>query len=117
MAMKHIEEELKRALAEVEPPEGLAGRVLARVAERERGRRARAGWLGLAAAPGWRWAFAAVLCVALVAGGIFYQRARTRAEGERAKEQLMLALEITASKLEIAQATVQGINSGAEAEQ
>lgn len=121
--MKHIEDELRKALVEVTPPEGLAERVLARVAERERERhtaRPRGigwpNWFAWSGTPGLRWALAGALCAALVVGGVSYRRARTRERGERAKDQLMLALRITASELHAAQATVREINYSNDAE-
>lgn len=58
-----------------------------------------------------RWAAAAALAGALLAGGIQYRRVqRERAEGEAAKQQLMLALRIASSKLQLAKAKVNEIN-------
>lgn len=101
-----FEDELREALRRVEPPEGFSSRVLARVA-REMSRpcwrdRLR-GWL---AAPRWRWA--AVACGLALIGGVEYQREMDRrAKAERAKEQMLLALEITAEQLHVAQRSVQ----------
>lgn len=113
--MKHIEDELRGALAEVPAPDGFAERVMARVRQREARRwSGAAGWRGWLAGPGPRWAIAAALCVALACGGVLYQRAETRMRGERAKEQLMLALHIAANELQFAQATVSGMNGSGE---
>jgi hypothetical protein len=55
------------------------------------------------------WA-AACAAVVLLAGGLEYRSQRLeRAEGERARREVMLALRITGSKLRLAQARVQRI--------
>jgi hypothetical protein len=110
--MKRLERELGKALERVEPPAGFAERVMARAAAAERTKERMAWtWLGLFQAPALRWAATIALCVVLVAGGIFVRREQVRRErGERAKEQLMLALRITGSKLQIAQASVREIS-------
>jgi hypothetical protein len=109
--MKRLEVELGKALERVEPPAGFAERVMARAAAAERTRtRTRWTWLGFLHAPALRWAATGVLCLALGSGGIFIRREQQRrAQGEKAKQQLMLALRITASELHIAQAEVRDI--------
>jgi hypothetical protein len=110
--MNRLEEELKKALRQVEPPAGLAERVLARAAkegEPSTSRKARGffAWFGTGAL---RWATACALCVALGVSAIGYYHERDR-RGEQAKEQLMLALRITSSKLQVATESVQKMNS------
>ncbi len=105
--MNHFDDELRKAMGRVDPPEGFAERVLARVAE-ERAKprlvdRLRS-WFGM---PGLRLA-AAVAMIAVIVAGVGYEReVRRRAEGERAKEQVMLALRITADKIQVAQRGVE----------
>jgi hypothetical protein len=115
MASK-LERELKKALEPAEPPDGFAERVMARVAagEREKGVGGDSSWWkGLFESRGLRWALTGALCVSIAAGGIFYRHEQDRrAAGEQAKEQLMMALRLTASKLQLAQSEVQQINSG-----
>lgn len=86
--MNPIDDQLRRALRRVEPPPGFVERTLARAAaERPAARR------------GGRWmpAFAAVAAsLALVVGGLQYQQYR---RGQEAKEQLLLALQITGTQL------------------
>lgn len=110
--MKRLEDELRKALQSEEPPAGFAERVMARTAAAERAK-ARAGWtwLGFFQMPALRWAATSALTVALVAGGVFLRREhQQRAEGEKAKEQLMLALRIAGSKLQIVQVSVRDIS-------
>jgi hypothetical protein len=110
--MKRLEEELGKAFERVEPPAGFAERVIARAvaAERTKARTAWA-WLGFFHTPALRWAATGALCVALATGGIFLRREQQRrAQGEEAKQQLMLALRIAGSKLQIAQASVRDIS-------
>lgn len=110
--MKRLEEELGKAFERVDPTAGFAERVMARAAAEERTQARTAWtWLGLFQSNGLRWAATGALCLALVAGGILVRREQQRrAQGEQAKEQLMLALRITSSKLQMAQAEVRGIS-------
>jgi hypothetical protein len=106
--MDSLERELKNALRREQPSGDFAARVIARV-EQERDRQP--WWRSLFAAPSLRWATAAVLCV-LVIGGVVYQReqAQRRAEGEAAKQQVMLALRIAGTKVRLAQDRVQQLS-------
>jgi hypothetical protein len=84
--MSRLDDELKQALRRVDPPAEFAGRVLAQVESRRKIRR----W--------WTGAIAAGL---MLAGGLEWERERRiRVQGEQAKEQVMLALRITGSKLQ-----------------
>jgi hypothetical protein len=101
--MNRLEEELRNAMRREEPPEGFAGRVLARVQEPKQ-----SAWTGFFASSTLRWVLTGVMCLALAVAGIEYKRAQDeRARGEAAKQQLMLALRITADKLQLAQEKVQ----------
>lgn len=95
MPMNPFEVELQKALRREEPSPGFADRVLARVqaAPPSRTGRSRPGrWL----------AAAAVLVALLTSGGVLRWRHERRLEGERARAQVELALEITSEKLNIA---------------
>lgn len=105
--MKRLEEELRNALSREDPPEGFAERVLAEAA-----RTAPSVWRRLFAMPILRWAMAGAVCLMLAVAGIEYKQARQeQARGEAAKEQLMQALHITASKLQLAQEKVQNLDA------
>jgi hypothetical protein len=73
----------------------------------------RARFLGLFQPPQLKWAMAgAMACLlAFAALGVYQQRERQRAmemaEGERAKEQVLLAMRIASAKLNVAQRKVQ----------
>ncbi len=98
--MKSFEDELRQALRRREPPPGFAERVLARAGARQRQPR-RPAWLD------WRWlAPVAALLVLTVGLNLFLER-RRRLAGEQAKQQVMLALQLTGSKLRYAQERVQ----------
>lgn len=101
----NIEHELKSALRRKPAPEGFATRVMASV-EAESGRpagpTARAGW--------WRAAAAAVLLTAILGGWAAHTVAERRA-GEKAKQELLLALQITGEKVRYAQSHVRTIGS------
>ncbi|HXW56614.1 MAG TPA: hypothetical protein VEJ67_12755 [Candidatus Cybelea sp.] len=105
-----LERELKKALERVDPPLGFAERVLARAANEEESNAPPRAWFGWFPAGGLRWAMTGTLCAALAASGIAYRQERER-RGQRAKEQLMLALRITSSKLQIATESMQEMNS------
>ncbi|MGH9722358.1 MAG: hypothetical protein ACRD8O_19280 [Bryobacteraceae bacterium] len=91
--MNRFEDELKDMLRPVEPPEGFAGRVMERVRRRpSRFAVIRTRWLPAAIAA----------CLLVVFGNYQYQRR----QGEKAKEQLLLALEITGSKLHVVERKV-----------
>jgi hypothetical protein len=111
--MNYSEEKLKGALRRREPPGGFIERVLARIAAEEAAQSAppRKSWLRFFTPSLVRWAAAAALAGALIAGGIQYRRVqREHAEGEAAKRQLILALRIAGSKLQLAKAKVNEIN-------
>jgi hypothetical protein len=108
--MSRLEDELRNALRREDPGPQFTRKVLARVAaEPPR----RAWWRALAScfhAPRLRWAAAGAMAGALlIFSGLEYRREqRIRAEGEAAKQQLVLAMRIAGSKLHMAQAKVTG---------
>ena len=109
--MNQLEEELRKALRRVEPPAGFAERVLARTAADKGKEKAHArSWFSWLGGSGLRWATACALCAALAASGIAYHH-EERKRGEQAKAQLMLALRITSSKLQIATQNVRQLSA------
>lgn len=92
--MDDFERELHEQLQVRSAPEGFADRVMARVPERPA---SHFGWLR-PGTPLWRWAVATVLVASAVLGGIEHDR-QQRLAGERAREQVLLALRITGSTL------------------
>lgn len=121
--MNHLEDELKKALQRVEPPAGFAERVLLRAARGEDEKPVRSRrWLGLfgfggARTGGLRWAAACAVCVVLAASGVLYERDMQRRRGEEAKDQVMLALRITGSKLQIAEQSLKELDSTSQPQQ
>ena len=111
MKTNEIDEQLKRALRRCEPPEGFADRVLAQVQEEPPTTR-RSIW-ALWRMPSLRWAAVAAL-VAIAATGIGYQihERQEEAEARAAKQQVMLALRITGSKLRVAKQKVKAMETG-----
>jgi hypothetical protein len=104
-----LERELRKALERVEPPAGFAERVLARAAKEDASMPQPRTWLRWFGTGGLRWAAACALCVSLATSGILYHYEREK-QGERAKEELMLALRITSSKLQFATESVERMN-------
>lgn len=88
-----FEEELREQLQARAAPEYFAERLMARIAKRPTPR----SWMGFGV-PVWRWAVAMLLVAGMAAGGLERDRQR-RMEGERAREEVLLALRITGSTL------------------
>jgi hypothetical protein len=107
--MNRLEDELKNSLKRKEPPAGFADRLLERISAPSIPRPG--GWqrlLSLFVPAKIRWVSASVLACLLIAFGVSQYRSyqRVRAEGELAKTQLMLALQIAGNKLNFAQKKV-----------
>ena len=112
--MNPLDDELKSALRPREPSPGFARRLLARIEAESKDRtslsRRLAALGGIFRLPRVRWAAAAFACLAIMTGVVQYRRyQRTRAEGEMARAQVMLALEIASDKLNVALAPVQQV--------
>ncbi|MBO0856906.1 MAG: hypothetical protein J2P21_00320 [Chloracidobacterium sp.] len=119
--MNHFDDELKRALRREEPSPDFTDRVMRRLAElQKRGKpMEKAEWLGRLTEffrpTQMKWAMAGAMAVLMVIAGlgVLYRRENERrrlaeiAEGERAKEQVMLAMRIASAKLNVAQKIVQ----------
>ena len=119
--MTRFDDELRNALRRQEPPQGFVDRVLARAAEigsRQVNRAWRDSWLKIFVQPLvpanlLRWATVTVLAAGLVVGGVHFRSVqRERAQGEAAKQRLLLALRIAGRKLQLAKTRVDQINSG-----
>jgi hypothetical protein len=101
--MDAFEKSLKEAMRRESPPEGFAERVLSRAGHDRINVR------------GWRrmrflmWASAALAVVVLLIGLTEYRRAQ-RIRGERARQELLLALHIAGSKLRVVQNRLVEIN-------
>lgn len=112
--MNPLEQALKDALRREAAPENLASEVLARVAQRDSTRKTYGNpWFNFFFffQPIVRWAAFATVAICLAAGGVHYRTVqRERAKGEAAKQQLMLALRIAGSKLQLAKERVNEIN-------
>ena len=91
--MSEFEDDLRSALRREEPPGGFAGRVLARTRPRMAPRRT--GWIAAIAA-----------CLLLSVGGFEYRQY----EGRKAKQELLLALDIAGSKLSMAQKKISDLS-------
>jgi hypothetical protein len=106
-----LEEALKHALRRQDAPEDFTQRVMARVAvQNSAPRSARDSWLSLFTRPFVRWAALAAVAVAMIFGVHIYTVRRDRAQGEAAKQRLMLALRVAGSKLQLAKAKVNEMN-------
>lgn len=108
-----LEDALRNALRREDAPEGLALKVLARAQQQNATHEVhRTSWLTIFSQPLVRWAAVATVTVCLVIGSFYYRNLqRQRAEGEAAKQQLMLALRIAGSKLQLAKEKVNEINT------
>jgi hypothetical protein len=92
--LDEFERELREQLLARSAPEGFADRVMACVPRR---RPSRSRWMEFGL-PMWRWAVAALLVAGMVLGGLERDR-QQRIAGERARQQVLLALRITGSTL------------------
>jgi hypothetical protein len=98
--MRPSDDDLREALRHESPPDGFAERVLARA----RSRQLDEGWrLGI----DWLWPAVAAAVVMVAVGSAVSERQARRAEGERAKADVLLALRVTGEKLRSAQTQVQ----------
>lgn len=113
--MNHVdvENDLKNALRRENAPEGFADRVLARAANQGSSPKAvpRNSWLDFFARPLVRWAALAAVSAGTIFGVHVHNVRRQQAEGEAAKERLILALRIAGSKLQLAKSKVNEINA------
>ncbi len=100
--MSKLEDELRQALRHREPPAGFAERAAARARARQTEKR-RPRLLT------WRWLAPVAALLVLAAGLRLVEQRRGRLEGERAKEQVMLALQLTGSRLRLAQQRIQQV--------
>jgi len=110
----HLEDDLKRALARQSAPDGFAGRVMNAIATSQ---------IPLPAGEGgpkgrvrgvqsrFTRAIAAGLLLTAVAGGWAAQKAIERREGERARQEVLVALHIASAKVRTAQQHVHDIGS------
>lgn len=107
--MSRLDDALREALRREPAPDGFAERVLRSVGNPAAVSRDSVGlWARLGAAfrgPRVRWT-AALVAAGLAFTAVEIREQRERAEGERAKQQLMLALRITGGKLRLAKAGV-----------
>jgi len=118
--MNRFDDELRLAFRREEPSPDFTDRVMARIAELQKQEKPRekTDWLRklmeFFQPPQMKWAMAGAMVVALLIAGFGWRRSveneRRRlaeiAEGERAKEQVMLAMRIASAKLSVAQKKV-----------
>jgi hypothetical protein len=109
-----LEDALRHALRREDAPEGFALKVLARAEQQNSAAQEaqRTSWLSIFSQPLVRWTALATISICLIIGGVRYRNLqRQRAEGEAAKQQLMLALRIAGSKLQLAKEKVNEIDT------
>jgi multidrug efflux pump subunit AcrB len=102
--MSNFERNLRDALRRREPPSGFAGKVLARAGEIDERREARSVWKW-----SWRWVSVAALTVMFVGGVSLYQEHQRQIQAEKSKEELMFALRLTSSRLQLVQEKLSAI--------
>jgi len=104
--MMQFEDELRKALARRDPPEGFAAQVLERlnISPGSKPRKPLFVWPAFS----WRLASFTALLLALVAGLAYRQHIRIE-KGEAAKRQLLIAMQIAGTQLHEAQLRVKRI--------
>jgi len=106
-----LEDALKHALRRQDAPEDFTQQVMARLtAQDSASQPVRDSWLTFFAQPFVRWAALAAVAAAMLFGVHIYTVRRERAQGEAAKQRLMLALRVAGSKLQLAKAKVNEMN-------
>jgi hypothetical protein len=98
----NLDHALKEAMERKQPDPGFANRVMAAIRESENGKRKTENRT-------WRALAAGVVLTAILGGWAAHQAAERRAEGEKAREEVLLALRITSQKLRTAQDHVRDI--------
>jgi hypothetical protein len=114
--MNPLDDELKRALQRKEPSPDFEDRVMRRIRSLpSAGAKWREKVFSSFPLLQWRWTVAAVMvCFGVWLGVAQYQKEReARLQGEKAKEQVILALHIASTKLNLAQKAVLERNSHA----
>ena len=109
-----LEEALRNAVRREDAPDGFVLKVLARAEQQNSAANdaQRTSWLSIFSQPVLRWSAVAAVTIAMAIGTIYYRNLqRQRAEGEAAKQQLMLALRIAGRKLQLAKEKVNEINT------
>jgi len=108
-----LDDALKNALRRQEAPDGFADGLMARAAQQHSTPEPihRDSWLRFLTRPLVRWATLAAVAASMVLGVHVYQVRRERAEGEAAKERLMIALHIAGAKLQLARSKVNEIRT------
>jgi hypothetical protein len=101
--MTPFEDELKKALARCEPPDGFTERLAARISALPRRRSSSLNSVV------WRWAAIAAAVLVLLSGAVFQREHEREIKGEEAKQQLLVALRITSSKLQQAQQQIREV--------
>jgi type VI protein secretion system component VasF len=106
--MNNFEDDLRQALRRKAPPEGFSERVLERAGSHpvRSPQLKRGSWFPIP-----RWAVAAALVLCVVGGFELHRQRQHRVEGELAKQQVILALKITAEELQFAQKKIEELNS------
>jgi hypothetical protein len=99
-----LERELRNTLRRKDPPPGFADRVMARL-EPQSIRKGPPRWTP--------WAVAAALLLS-TGGGVVYRQRQEQARGEQAKEQLLLALQVTGAQLDHVRARVRSVSNQEE---
>ncbi len=102
--MKPLDDELRNLFKRKEPPDGFAGRVLARLDTTPQRVTLAQRLSALYRQPMLRWvAAAALICVVAILGVARYQhQQRMRAQAEQASREAIMALQITNAELEAA---------------
>ena len=96
--MSQFERDLRESLQRRDPPADFAAKVLARTREPE-----------TRSIFSWRWLAAAALVILAIGGTMVIREQQRQSESQKAKEQLMVALRITGSKLVEVQARLDKI--------
>ncbi|HUF17421.1 MAG TPA: hypothetical protein VMS12_05180 [Thermoanaerobaculia bacterium] len=106
--MMQFDNEVKQALQRMDPPDGFADRVMARIASEGQRSEAPAGSMIPISGRWWRSLAAAALVTVLIGAGLYQMREQRaeRREGLRARQEVLLALSIASEKTKVAREAV-----------
>lgn len=104
---ERLEKALRAALLRQNPSEDFASRLQTRIAQRTQPKQTVDSWWAL---PRMGWAVVGVMCVGIAIGGAKYEQHRREAEGQAARQQVLVALRIAGAKIQLAQSRVQRLS-------
>ena len=102
--MEQFERNLREVLRRREPPAGFETKVFARAREMDQRNGILRFWPW-----SWQWTAAAMLSILILGSAPIYRWRQNQIDAEKSKQELMLALRVTGSKLRLVQERLSGM--------